>query len=578
MNIDIVFVTYNSKKWLKGNIESIIKSDYDLKNKVTLLYYDNASTDDTFDELIKIKEEYSKYFKDIRIARGRKNKGFGVGNNKSVKLGESEYLLILNTDTEIYRDTLKKIEEEVNNSSEEVGMFELKQIPYEHPKFYDPITGYTSWCSGACMVIKRELFNEIHGFDKKIFMYCEDVEISWRIRKLGYKLKYLWNVPIIHYSYTEPNQFKETQFVYSYINNLYLRCKYGTLKNALKGQLLVFRAMSKNKANYALTDEEYVKVKKKIRRQYFKMIFKYAGARIYKHTHKTKGDFKPKFVNLLDYEVNRINPFYDQLNKEKIKKEVLVSVIVRTCGRPNVLRENLISLRNQTYKNFEVVVVEDGKNTSEEMIKKEFSDLNITYKSTGKNVGRSKVGNIALSLSKGKYLNFLDDDDLYYPDHIERLVTYAENNKYDIVYDTAFETSINILSKDPYKYIVDNVVIAHRGNYSRLNLFHSNLFPIQTVMFNRKVYEKCGGFDENMDALEDWDLWIRYSLEFDYHYIEDTTSLYRVPAAQNVSIERQQFIDSYLDYMMKKLANHKIGLSVQDLFYFDAYEKDDKER
>ena len=575
MNLDIVFVTYNSKKWLKGNLESILKSNFDLKNKISLYYYDNASTDDTYDELCSLKKKYEDRFKNFEIIKGRKNKGFGIGNNRAAKVGNSEYILILNTETEVYEDTFKKLEEEIKKSKEEEAVFELKQTPYEHPKYYDPLTGYTSWSSGACMVVKRDIFSKIHGFDKNLFMYCEDVEISWRIRQLGYKLKYLWNVPIIHYSYTEPYQFKETQFVFGYINNLYLRCKYGSLKNALKGQLLVTKALLKNKANYALTDEEYIKVKKRMRKEYFKMFFKYIGARVYKHCHKNKGDFKPKFYNLLDYEVSRINPFYNQLEKEKIKKEVLVSIIVRTCGRPNVLRENLLSLRNQTYKNFEVVIVEDGKNTAEEMIKKEFSDLNITYKATGKNVGRSKVGNIALSLSKGKYLNFLDDDDLFFSDHIERLVTFAENNNYDIVYDTAFETAINVLSKNPYEYKIENVVIAHQGNYSKLNLFHSNLFPIQTVMFSRKVYEKCGGFDEKMDALEDWDLWIRYSFDYTYNYIEDTTSLYRVPAIQSASLERQQFIDSYLDYMMKKLANHKIDVSIQDLFYFNIPKSDE---
>ena len=569
MKIDIVFVTYNSGKWLRGNIESILKSDFDLKNKVSLLYFDNASTDDTVKELELLKKEYGKEFKEFKITKGRKNKGFGYGNNMAAFSGNSEYLLFLNTDTELKKDTLKKIEEEVLKADKNIGIFELKQTPYEHPKFYDPYTGYTSWASGACMIFKRKLFEAIRGFDNNMFMYCEDVEISYRVRQMGYKIKYLPNIDIIHYSYSEPNEFKLTAFIYGYINNLYVRAKYGSFKNFLKGQYLVIKAIYKNHAGFILSDEEYIHVKKKLRKEYFKMFFKYIYARIYKHSHSTVGDFKPKFHNLLDYEAAKINPFLDLNQLPVLKNGPLVSIIVRTCGRPDTLRENLVSLRNQTYKNIEVVVVEDGPNTAEEMIKNEFKDLNIVYKSTGKNVGRSKVGNIALDLAKGKYLNFLDDDDLFYPEHVERLVTFAEKNKYDIVYDTAFETAITVDSKVPYKYTIEAINIVHSGEYSKLNLYRSNLFPIQTVMFKKDVYKKCGGFDEDMDALEDWDLWIRFSFKYDFHYFKDTTSLYRVPAKGAISYERQEFINSYMDYIMKKYENTEINYKFSDFLWFN---------
>ena len=396
-------------------------------------------------------------------------------------------------------------------------------------------------------------------------MYCEDVEISWNIRQRGYRIKYLYDVGITHYSYTEPDEFKVTQYIYMYINNLYLRCKYGSLKNSLKGLLLTSKAMFKNKASHALTDKEYKKVAHKMRVAFVKMIFPYLGARIYKHTHRTVGDFKPKFINLLDYEAPKVNPFNVEDNK-KIKKNVLVSIIVRTCGRPNVLRETLISLRNQSYKNIEIVIVEDGKNVSEKMIKEEFKDLNILYKATGEHVGRSKVGNIAMGLAHGEYLNFLDDDDLFYYNHVETLVREAVNNDYDMVYDTAFETAISVESKDPYIYDIAYIAVVHSGLFSRMRLYTSNVFPIQTVMFKKKVFEECGGFDENMDALEDWDLWIKYSLKYDYHYVRTTTSVYRTPVNPDLSKERQKFIDSYLYYMMDKHINSKIQVSVADVF------------
>lgn len=565
MKFDIIFVTYNSKKWLKKNIESILASDYDLKNNVSLFYYDNKSTDDTLEELYKLKGQHENKFNNFVIVEGKKNKGFGYGNNQAVKAGNSEYVFILNTDTELKKDTLKDVERKINESKDEFSIFELKQEPYEHPKYYNPLNGEVSWASGACVIFDRKVFEECGGFDENLFMYCEDVEISWHARSLGYKIKYLYDVGITHYSYTEPGEFKTTAFIYMYINNLYLRCKYGSLKNSLKGLLLTGKAMFRNKARPILTDEEYKPVAKKIRKAFWAMFFKYLGARLYKHTHSKSENFEPKFINLLDYEAIKVNSFREP-NKEKIKGNPLVSIIVRTCNRPDTLRETLISLRNQSYKNIEVVVVEDGVDTTSDMINKEFSDMNIIYKAAGKHIGRSAVGNMAMKLAHGEYLNFLDDDDLFYYDHVEVLLREAVNNNYDIVYDTAFETQFEVLSRVPYKYYVKYVNVVHKEQFNRIDLYSHNLFPIQTVMFKKKVFEECGGFDESMDALEDWELWIRFSLKYDFHYVNDTTSLYRVPLHPNVSKERQEFIDSFLIYVLEKHKKSMFEVSVSEIF------------
>ena len=69
----------------------------------------------------------------------------------------------------------------------------------------------------------------------------------------------------------------------------------------------------------------------------------------------------------------------------------LVSIIIRTCGRTQVLRQALDSVRNQTYKNIETIVVEDGVNISEDMVLNEFSDINTKYFFSGEKVGRSTM-------------------------------------------------------------------------------------------------------------------------------------------------------------------------------------------
>jgi GT2 family glycosyltransferase len=67
-----------------------------------------------------------------------------------------------------------------------VGMVEAKQLPIEHPKDYDPGTGHTSWATTAFAMTPRDLFTELAGFDAKtFFMYCDDLDYSWRVREAG---------------------------------------------------------------------------------------------------------------------------------------------------------------------------------------------------------------------------------------------------------------------------------------------------------------------------------------------------------------------------------------------------------
>ena len=142
-------------------------------------------------------------------------------------------------------------------------------------------------------------------------------------------------------------------------------------------------------------------------------------------------------------------------------------------------------------------------------------------------------------MATGEYLNFLDDDDVFYADHIETMVNEALRQPYQkMFYAKCFETPIEIKSNDPYIYELRDYLDIRRPDYSKSNLVLGNLFPIQSVFFKREVYEKMGGFDTKYEYLEDWDLWLKYSTYSDYIPVEKTTSVYRVPANFVSSKER----------------------------------------
>lgn len=557
MKFDIVIVTYNSKKWMENCINSIEnQKQFELKN-LNLYIVDNNSKDGTQDYIKQIAKN-TKIGK-IELIDTGKNLGFGKANNYGFEKGNSEYVFFLNPDTELMEDTMYELEKDIENSNKDFGMWECRQKPYEHPKMYDILTGETTWASGACFVAKRDVFKLVGGFDKNIFMYAEDVDLSWNVRLHGYKIKYVPKSVVVHYCYKEAGEIKPIQYYNSIINNLNLRMKYGSSRQKL--------AWYKHFIKVMIRKGPFKGSRKNLLKSYFnnlKYLHYFSNWRNQKENKDYFSKFEPKFV-YFDYEYVRQGDF--EPIETKLEEEPLVSIIVRTCGRPNVLRETLISLRKQTYKNIEVVIVEDGENKSEEMIKKEFSDLNILYKATGEKKGRCKVGNLGMTLAHGKYLNFLDDDDLFFADHVETLVqALTKNPQYKLAYSTSFETKIEIKSKEPnYEYVEESRVLVHNRPFSRIRLLTMNLFPIQAVMFEKSIFEKYGGMDENLENLEDWEMWQRYSAENSYLYVPKTTSLYRVPAKQENYKERQEELDSYYNAAKEKIDSRNIVIKPKEL-------------
>lgn len=207
----------------------------------------------------------------------------------------------------------------------------------------------------------------------------------------------------------------------------------------------------------------------------------------------------------------------------------LVSIVIRTCGKPTVLYNALQSVRSQIYPHIETIIVEDGLNISEGFIKENFSDLPYKYISTGKRLGRTKAGNIGLNMASGRYVNFLDEDDKLLKNHITVLMQAMKETGCKAVYSVAEEQQIVIKSMEPYDFSVKRRLVRYRYPFNRLLLCYMNVFPIQSVMFDRQLYEKYGGFDENLDKLEDWDLWLRYALKEPFHFVDKVTSVYYTP-------------------------------------------------
>ncbi len=207
-----------------------------------------------------------------------------------------------------------------------------------------------------------------------------------------------------------------------------------------------------------------------------------------------------------------------------------VAVVVRTRNRPALLREALESLRAQTARPKQVVVVNDGGASPREVVDGFRDAFSVLLEEPRQRRGRSAAANRGVALAKEELVAFLDDDDRCFPDHIERLAAGHRQGPEPVVYsdavtvvygqgETGWEPRIRTL-----QYSLD---------FDPDYLLLANYIPIHTLLLPRELFTKVGGFDEGLDYSEDWDFLIRLSAETPFRHLRSVTCEYRVFEAQS---------------------------------------------
>jgi len=198
----------------------------------------------------------------------------------------------------------------------------------------------------------------------------------------------------------------------------------------------------------------------------------------------------------------------------------LVSVIVPTYNRPDMLMANLQSILNQTHQNHEIIVVNDCGLDVADIVGWLNQGQNITYVKHDRNRGLAAARNTGLKLARGKYIAYLDDDDLFYPDHLETLVTFLETTEYRVAYTDALRAH---QAKDKGRYVTTCKDLPYSRDFEQDHLLVTNQFPVLCVMHEKACLEKSGLFDESLTTHEDWDLWIRLSRHYPFFHIKKVT-------------------------------------------------------
>ncbi len=198
----------------------------------------------------------------------------------------------------------------------------------------------------------------------------------------------------------------------------------------------------------------------------------------------------------------------------------LVSVILPTNNRPNTLRSAIESIAAQTYKHIEVIVVNDAGEDVSAVIN-DFKDrLGITYLVHDTNKDRAAARNTALQHASGQYIAYLDDDDVFYPDHIETALKVLTTTDYKAVYTDACR-ACQIKAGNSYHTIKKD--FPYSTDYTKGIFYKTNITPILCVVHDKECIKGVGMFDESLPVLEDWDLWIRMAEKYDFYHIKKVT-------------------------------------------------------
>jgi GT2 family glycosyltransferase len=138
-------------------------------------------------------------------------------------------MFLLNPDSRLEKDCLETLLARAQ-SDERIGICEARQSPREHWKAWDKTTGETSWCSGAASLIRRKAFDEVRGFDERLFfMYCEDVDLSWRLWQKGWKCVYVPTAVVQHFTQDlAPGKNRMFENYFDFRNSLFLYYRFRT--------------------------------------------------------------------------------------------------------------------------------------------------------------------------------------------------------------------------------------------------------------------------------------------------------------------------------------------------------------
>lgn len=220
--LSIIIISYNTLQITKNCLESVYASLENSPYPFEVIVVDNVSTDGSVEML----KEYEKQRENFTLIQNKENVGFARANNQATKQAKGEYLLFLNSDTVVINRAIEQLLEytiQNKDTAHFVGgkLLNEDQSPqascgpfYTLPVIFAALflrgdywgltrsspdqTTEADWVSGACILTKKEYFNDLGGFDEKIFMYMDEIDLLYRAKQKNYRVFFYPKARFVH--------------------------------------------------------------------------------------------------------------------------------------------------------------------------------------------------------------------------------------------------------------------------------------------------------------------------------------------------------------------------------------------
>ena len=242
-----------------------------------------------------------------------------------------------------------------------------------------------------------------------------------------------------------------------------------------------------------------------------------------------------------------------------------ISIIIPTYNSAGLVSEAIESVLSQTFFDYEIIVIDDGSTDNiKDCIKKYSGKIKYFFQN---NQGPAAARNNGIKYSKGEYISFLDADDLWTEEYLNKTFNLIAKNNLDVVitdYYVDYYDSNDIFLKREYKDRVNLVTDNNSKLYTQLfKRFQGGFEGTTAMLIKKKCFETIGKFDEKLRILEDWDFWLRIAKgNFKIGHLREPLWIYRRHAnslCRNKANARLKFKNIYYAFEKNKKEAFKIN-------------------
>ncbi len=247
----------------------------------------------------------------------------------------------------------------------------------------------------------------------------------------------------------------------------------------------------------------------------------------------------------------------------------LVTVLMPLYNGEKYIEETMKSILFQSYKNFELLIIDDGSTDNSINKIKMFSDKRINFIKNNNNIGQTKTLNKGIRLAKGKYIARIDQDDVNHKERLDLQVKYLEENPEIAL----IGTSINFIDHKG-EHLINRESI--KGHTQIINYFCvDNQIPHSSAIFRRNIAIQLNGYSENYKICQDFEFWIRLAKHFKIDNLKETLVSIRIHDSQSLKNRKTkknhfiEIINSHKYLLNNHILNYnsKILVSFKILIY-----------